>query len=301
MTRRRNAPPPGPPWDGPLDEATLAFVDLEMTGLGPDDRVIEIAIVRERAGVETKALDTLVRPEDARFGNAHIHGISAEELAAAPTFGGVADVVEAALAGAIWVGHGVRYDLQFLAAEMARLGRAFDVPFPIDTLTLSRRAFAFSSHSLDALAGEFHIPRGRAHRAADDVEVLRAVFRRAVVALAPATVRDLFETRVGNREARPAVLVAARSAVETGEIVDVRYRPSGRAAESLRMVLTAVTSPAAPPDATIVPEPATRLDPPMVFGYLLPSRGRRELRADRILSIEVVDDLLSRDPSTRSD
>lgn len=296
MTRRRPAPPAGAPWDGPLGDAPLAFVDLEMTGLGPADRVIEICVVHERGGVATTALDTLVRPDDARFGNAHIHGISAEELASAPTFGDLADAIEQALSGAVYVGHGVRYDLQFLTAEMARLGRSFEIAFPIDTLTLSRRAFAFPSHSLDALAQEFHIERGRAHRASDDVGVLRSVFWKAVGALAPATVRDLFETRIGDREARPAVLESARNAVETGKIVVVRYRPSGRAAESLRMILTAVTIPEPRPEAAIVPDEATRLDPPMVFGYLLPSRGRRDLRADRILSIEVVDD-----PSTRID
>ena len=31
---------------------------------------------------------------------------------------------------------------------------------------------------------------------------------------------------------------------------------------------------------------ANDLDPPRVLGYLLPSRSRRELRADRILAIE---------------
>jgi DNA polymerase-3 subunit epsilon len=32
----------------------------------------------------------------------------------------------------------------------------------------------------------------------------------------------------------------------------------------------------------------TDLDPPRVLGYLLPSRSRRELRADRILAIEAI-------------
>lgn len=272
----RAPPPPGPPWDAPLEEATFAFVDLEMTGLGPADRIIEICVVRERGGVGETAIDTLVRPDDARFGNAHIHGITADELATAPTFAELADRVESALAGAVFVGHGIRHDVQFLAAEMARVGRAYEVAFPIDTLTLSRRSFALPNHSLDALASEFQIPRGRAHRAADDVEVLRAVFRRAVAALTPSTVRDLFETRIGVREARPAIVDRARELVGSGEIVRVRYRPSGRAPELVEMVLTAV-----------IPS-LKEGETPRVVGYLVPSRGRRELRADRILAIDVV-------------
>ena len=42
------APPSGPPeelsnWDGPIEQACLLFIDLEMTGLQPEqDRVIEL-------------------------------------------------------------------------------------------------------------------------------------------------------------------------------------------------------------------------------------------------------------------
>ena len=50
----------------------LALTELHLTFRNPADRVIEIAVVRERAGVATTTLDTLVRPDDARFGNAHI-------------------------------------------------------------------------------------------------------------------------------------------------------------------------------------------------------------------------------------
>lgn len=260
-----------------------------MTGLGPDDRVLEVCVARERGGVLDVVVDTLVRPDDDRSGNAHIHGIAPEDVASAPTFAGVADDIARALEGAVYVGHGIRYDLQFLASEMGRLGRPFEVEFPIDTLVLSRRAFAARSHSLDVLVSEFQIERGRAHRAADDVAAIRQIFWRAVGVLSPATLRDLFDTRVGEREARPQVLEAARHAVESGEIVRVRYRPSGRGAEDFTMVLTGLSVPPAPPEEAIVPDTATRLDPPMVFGYLLPSRGRRDLRADRILSIEAVD------------
>ena len=55
--------------------------------------------------------------------------------------------------------------------------------------------------------------------------------------------------------------------------VKIRYRPSHRGPEDLTMVITGVR---------------TDLDPPRVLGYLLPSRSRRELRADRILAVEKV-------------
>jgi DNA polymerase-3 subunit epsilon len=67
------------------------------------------------------------------------------------------------------------------------------------------------------------------------------------------------------------VLAAALAALEAGADVTVRYRPAHRAPEDFAMRITAVR---------------TDLDPPRVLGYLLPSRSRRELRADRILAIE---------------
>src|SRR5689334_8737861 len=89
----------GAPWDLPIADAPLAFVDLEMTGLGADDRVIEVCIERVVGERVVGRLATLVCPADpgspagvgpARFGNVHIHGISEAELADAPRFGDVA-------------------------------------------------------------------------------------------------------------------------------------------------------------------------------------------------------------------
>ena len=60
-------------------------------------------------------------------------------------------------------------------------------------------------------------------------------------------------------------------AVAAKRAVTVMYRPRSHPAEPMRMVLTAVD---------------LDRDPPRVIGYELPGRGRRELRADRILKIE---------------
>jgi len=276
---RAASPPPGAPWDVPLDEAPLAFVDLEMTGLAERDRVIEVCIERVVGKELVGRLATLIRPDDARFGNAHIHGISEADLASAPTFATVADRVHELLDGAVFVAHAARYDIAFLRSEMARLGRTFDIPHFVDTLALSRRAFGFTSHALGALATELSLDRGNAHRAPDDVRVLREVFARVVEILKPTSARDLFQVRIGERMARESVLELLHAAAKSGAPMKLHYRPAGKRAEELVFVVTALGS--APKDGA-----RTRLDPPVVFGYLLPGRGRRQLRADRILSIE---------------
>jgi DNA polymerase III subunit epsilon len=57
-------PPQGSPWDDPIDEAPLVFLDLEMTGLRPaSDRVIEVCAVRAR-GEPVSELTTTPRRRD---------------------------------------------------------------------------------------------------------------------------------------------------------------------------------------------------------------------------------------------
>jgi DNA polymerase-3 subunit epsilon len=268
-----SAPPPeGPPWDLPLAEAPLAFVDLEMTGLDVTrDRVVEICIERVVGDQRVSLFSTLVDPGERVGGAAHVHGIDAAEIAGAPRFEMIAHEVIAALRGAILVAHAAAWDVGFLYAECRRAGFALEVNHWLDTLVLARRAFAFPSYSLGALCREFAIDRGRAHRAESDVAALREVFARCVEVLVPTSARDLWDVRVGERRARPTIVLACEAAVKHGLPVQVTYRPARRPAESLAMVLLEVRS---------------DLDPPGVVGYLLPGRGRRQLRADRILRVE---------------
>jgi DNA polymerase-3 subunit epsilon len=266
-----SAPPPGPPWDLPLREAPLAFVDLEMTGLDPTcDHVVEVCIERFRGESREGSLESLVRPPSRASGNAHIHGIEEAALMAAPTFDAIADDVARLLSGAIFVAHAAKYDAMFLCAEMKRAGRDLVIAHHIDTLVLSRRAFALPSHSLTSLCTPLGIPRGHAHRAGDDVRALKAVFERCIGVLAPKDPRDLWDVRVAERHARAAILTACEAAAKGAHPLEIVYRPSRRAAHTLTMIVTEV---------------CVGLDPPRVLGYLLPGRGRRELRADRILRV----------------
>ena len=276
MCRAVTGPPPaGEPWDLPLAEAPLAFVDLEMTGLDPQkDRVVEICVERVRGDVVTQRLHTLVRPETLskdEVGNTHVHGIVAEALRDAPTFADIATRVAELFDGAVLVAHGAAWDVAFLEAEMARAGKPMPLPFYVDTLNLSRRTFGLKKHSLDALREHFGLDRSRAHRADADVEALRAVWGKCVAALEPKTPRDVWEVRIAERKAREQILVECTEAVAAGLPVIVVYRARSRPQEPMQMVLVEIVA---------------GLDPPRVIGYQLPGRGRRELRADRILRIE---------------
>ena len=266
------APPAGPPWDLPVAEAPLAFVDLEMTGLDAvHDRVVEVCVERVVGGERQKLVSTLVDPGERVGGAAHVHGLDANALAGAPRFEAIAGEVLAALEGAILVAHAAVWDVRFIAAELRRAGIATRVEHYLDTLVLARRSFAFHSYSLDALCRELAIDRGQAHRAESDVRAMRTVFDRCVGVLAPVSARDLWEVRIGERRARQAIVDACEAAAKHGAPVVVTYRAARRPPEDLSMVLLEVRS---------------DLDPPGVVGYQLPGRGRRQLRADRILRVE---------------
>jgi DNA polymerase-3 subunit epsilon len=217
------------------------------------------------------SLTSLIRPDCGTSGNVHVHGISPADLESAPVFADLAEQALRILDGAVVIAHAAAWDVAFLEAELARAGRPRMIEHYLDTLTLSRRAFALPSHRLSALCEELGIHRERAHRAGDDVQALRAVFDKLVVVLAPATPRDLWHVRIGERHARPDVVAAAVRALEGNVPVRIRYRPARRGTEDLTVRITGVR---------------TDLDPPMVLGYLLPARSRRELRSDRILAIE---------------
>ena len=265
-------PPPGPPWDLPIAEAPLAFVDLEMTGLDAEkDRVVEICIERWVGGTQRDSLATLIRPSERAGGASHVHGLDEATLEGAPAFADMASGVLRVLEGAVLVAHAAEWDVRFLVAEMKRAGLSLEIPFYLDTLVLARRSFAFQSYSLDSLCRSLAIERGRAHRASSDVMAMRALFDRCVPILAPVSVRDLWQVRVAERRAREAILLACEGALGHGLPVTIVYRAARRAPEPLLMVLTEVRS---------------DLDPPRVMGYQLPGRGRRELRADRILRVE---------------
>ncbi|MEM9694713.1 MAG: 3'-5' exonuclease [Myxococcota bacterium] len=276
-------PPPGSPWDLDLDHAPLAFLDLEMTGLDvARDRVVQICVERVVGGVTVDRIATLVDPQRP-VAATHIHGIDDEMVKGAPPFEALFERVLMLLDGACVVAHAARWDLAFLRGELSRVpvrGGAVGEHY-LDTLTLARRLLGPGSHRLARLATRFGLDNERPHDAENDVRVTRAVFghllseAKKVEPPGAYTLRWLWRLSTGRRRADPTVLARAAEAVSRGVDVRVRYRAAGKGAKDLSMRLTEVRA---------------DLDPPLVLGYLLQSRGRRELRADRILDLEIVSD-----------
>jgi DNA polymerase-3 subunit epsilon len=276
----REPPDPAPLWDGPLEEASLAFVDLEMTGLdAAKHRVIEICIERVVGDQLVDRLETYVRPVpwSDEVGNQKIHGIDATALREAPTFGDLVSRILQLLDGAAMVAHGAKWDAAFLMSEMSRSHIAWTSDHHIDTLALARRLMKEESYRLAALAKSLSIPNESHHRAGNDVAVTRGLFHHlaglARTGTRELTLRAVWERCVGRSTTDPAILDAAERALLHGAPTRVCYRASRRAPQDLEFVVTQVRR---------------DLDPPLVLGYLHLTRGRRQLRADRIMSLELV-------------
>jgi DNA polymerase III epsilon subunit family exonuclease len=171
---------------GNLDSRTLAFLDVETTGLSPwfGDRICEIAILCCKGEEILAAFDTLVNPaRPISPGAARVNGLTEADLADAPSFAEIFPKVEPLLEDAIIVGHNAPFDLGFVSSEFNRLGRQFPPVEMIDTLRLARDYFAFHSNGLQSIADALMIDRTGAHRAMADVLTTRKVLEHFLVEL----------------------------------------------------------------------------------------------------------------------
>lgn len=227
----------------PLAELALLFLDLETTGLNPGSghRICEVALLRERLGVEEGRLDSLLapgRPLDPRA--AAVNGLRDEQLAAAPSFAAVAPVVADLAAGALPIGHNLPFDLAFLNLELAALDHAPLLGPSLDTLVLARRLLRCRSYSLTALCAELDLARP-SHRAMADVLATRELFhylRGLMAAQGVLTLADALRLErgllPGDQEPEVPPLIAL--ALAAGQTLRIVYRSRSSPEPTTRLV-----------------------------------------------------------------
>ena len=158
--------------------------DTETTGLSPrdGDRVIEIGAVELVNRFPTgKFFHVFINPEgrEVHPDALKIHGISNEFLKDKPSFKDVISEFEDFFAEGNLIAHNASFDMDFLNAEMTRVGSSlFDPSRVIDTLLIARRKFPGQRNSLDALCSRFDIDNSHRekHGALLDSELLAEVY-----------------------------------------------------------------------------------------------------------------------------
>ena len=115
-----------------------AVIDLETTGFGNTDRVVEIGVVviDPADGSIIDEFDTMLNPSR-DLGATHIHGITATMVESAPTFADVSGALARVLGGNIMVAHNLPFDRRFLVNEFTRAGITIDTGDGLCTLQLS--------------------------------------------------------------------------------------------------------------------------------------------------------------------
>ncbi|MGQ4386590.1 TerD family protein [Streptomyces sp. SAS_270] len=156
-----------------------ALVDVETSGLRPGrDRVLSLAILTlDAQGNRTGEFATLLNP-GCDPGAVHIHGLTPDRLAGAPTFEEIAPQVGALLSSRVLVAHNAQFDYDFLAHEFAHVRSWVPVSRRLCTLALNRLVGPPTPDlKLGTLAAHYGVRQEKAHDAQDDVRVLSGILR----------------------------------------------------------------------------------------------------------------------------
>lgn len=160
-------------------------LDTETTGLDAQNghRIIEIGCVEVvNRRLTHNNLHFYLNPErEIDEGATRVHGMTLDDLRDKPRFGEVVDQFLAFCDSAEIVIHNAGFDVAFLDAELARLGRR---PFKshcagvVDTLAMAREMFPGKRNNLDALCERMMIPNKHRtlHGALLDAELLAEVY-----------------------------------------------------------------------------------------------------------------------------
>jgi DNA polymerase-3 subunit epsilon len=174
-------PPPETPWR----EAGYAVVDLETTGLDPDqDEIVSFACVPIDSGrITVGAVSTFtIRPN--RMPTAEtirIHGLRPKDLAEAQELPDVLDSIFVALTGRVLVAHAAWVERGFLSEAMEEAGVRLRRPI-VDTAALFRRAQGRLPMEDETVVGlsdaarELGLPVHRPHHADGDALTTAQLF-----------------------------------------------------------------------------------------------------------------------------
>lgn len=161
--------------------AGYTCIDFETTGLFPTrhDRVLEVGVVFvDQHGSVEGEWSTLVNP-GRDVGPTHIHGITAREVLAAPTFADVSPLLLKSVAGRTVVAHNAPFDVRFMRTELARSGYSWtgsDIP-ALCTMELAGRYVRSSSRKLSDCCRAAQVEQADAHEALADARAVASLLR----------------------------------------------------------------------------------------------------------------------------
>jgi DNA polymerase-3 subunit epsilon len=160
------------------------LLDTETTGLEPKlgHRIIEVACVEMVSRRLTRNdFHRYLNPErNIDAGATQVHGLTLDFLLDKPKFGDIADELLEYVRGAEIIIHNAPFDVGFLNAELAKLGKAplTEICRVIDTLAMARELHPGRKNTLDALCERYSVDNSARvrHGALLDAELLGDVY-----------------------------------------------------------------------------------------------------------------------------
>ncbi|MEJ0011359.1 MAG: DNA polymerase III subunit epsilon [Bauldia sp.] len=190
--------------------------DTETTGLDPKtgDRVVEIGCIELFNHIPTgRSFHRYLNPErPMSIDAARVHGLDDAFLKDKPLFASVADELIEFFGDANLIAHNAGFDMMFVNAELARLGKGpLGDDRVIDTLALARRKHPGSPASLDALLSKYQIDASRRtrHGALLDAELLSEVYIELIGGRQAALI-------LGGEPDAPTITIAPTSSIVLG-------------------------------------------------------------------------------------
>ena len=165
--------------------ADMVIYDLETTGINPKNaNIVEIAAKRLNViGNEIESFERLVKPPGGYIPPAvtRVHGISTEDVKDEPSIEIVLPEFCSFIQDRILIGHNVaRYDNPILERDLQDYLKINLTNPYYDTLVTARKLLPRQRRGIDALAEKFGIEHGRLHRAMEDVETNRQIFKELI-------------------------------------------------------------------------------------------------------------------------
>jgi DNA polymerase III subunit epsilon len=229
----------------PLTDLDFTVVDVETTGWAPDEAgITEIGAVRVHAGTVVAEFGSLVNPgTPVPPAITELTGISDQMLASAPPVAAVLPGLLAFAEGSVLAAHNAPFDLRFLTAACAGMGRDWPGFEVLDTVRLARHLMAspqeVPDRKLATLASFFGTPVRPSHRALDDARATAVVLGQLLARLAGRegimTLDDL-DAWLAARDAEAPPRPDRRHAETAGAGPDVASAPEGWLAWLLRLL-----------------------------------------------------------------
>jgi DNA polymerase-3 subunit epsilon len=194
------------------------ILDTETTGLEPEQghRIIELACVElVNRRFTRQSLHRYLNPErEIDLAALQVHGLTYEFLQEKPKFTDVADDFLAFIAGAELIIHNASFDVGFLNAELARIGRGPVTDYcecVTDTLRMAKNLHPGKRNGLDTLCERYMVNNSARtlHGALLDAELLAEVF----LAMTRGQESLEIDTLLGTGNIRRSALLKERSLI----------------------------------------------------------------------------------------